>query len=121
MVIGEPQRAFYGSQFDLVFPLFVHYGVGLWVPEVGGAIDPGSDAHHLVMAMYGGMSKRERNRIKVRVRSAMRAQTELEGRYLGGRPPYGIGLRTPVRTRIPQRPPTAGGCIDSNRIRSRRP
>jgi YD repeat-containing protein len=27
------------------FPVFVHYGVGLWVPEVGGAIDPGSDAH----------------------------------------------------------------------------
>ncbi|MEV6302426.1 recombinase family protein [Actinoplanes sp. NPDC051861] len=89
VVIGEPQRAFYGSQFGMTFPVFVHYGVGLWVPEVGGAIDPGSDAHDLVMALYGGMSKGERNRIKIRVRSAMKAQTELEGRFLGGRPPYG--------------------------------
>ncbi|MFC7535531.1 recombinase family protein [Actinoplanes sp. GCM10030250] len=92
VVIGEPQRAFYGSQFGMTFPVFVHYGVGLWVPEVGGAIDPGSDAHDLVMALYGGMSKGERNRIKIRVRSAMQAQTELEGRYLGGRPPYGYRL-----------------------------
>jgi site-specific DNA recombinase len=92
VVIGEPQRAFYGSQFGMTFPVFVHYGVGLWVPEVGGAIDPGSDAHDLVMALYGGMSKGERNRIKIRVRSAMKAQTELEGRYLGGRPPYGYRL-----------------------------
>lgn len=38
------------------------------------------------MALYGGMSKSERNRIKIRVRSAMKARTELEGRYLGGRP-----------------------------------
>jgi DNA invertase Pin-like site-specific DNA recombinase len=60
--------------------------------EVGGAIDPGSDAHDLVMALYGGMSKGERNRIKIRVRSAMKAQTALEGRYLGGRPPYGYRL-----------------------------
>ena len=50
VVIGEPQRAFYGNQFGLTFPLFVHYGVQLWVPEVGGAVDPGNDAHDLVMA-----------------------------------------------------------------------
>ena len=92
VVIGEPQRAFYGSQFGMTFPVFVHYGVGLWVPEIGGAIDPGSDAHDLVMALYGGMSKGERNRIKIRTRSAMQTQTELEGRFLGGRPPYGYRL-----------------------------
>jgi site-specific DNA recombinase len=92
VVIGEPQRAFYGNQFGLTFPLFEHYNVGLWVPEVGGAIDPGSDAHDLVMALYGGMSKGERNRIKIRVRSAMAAQAATEGRFLGGRPPYGYRL-----------------------------
>jgi hypothetical protein len=46
--IGEPSRAFYGGQFGLTFPLFVHHDVELWVPEVGGKIDPGSEAHELV-------------------------------------------------------------------------
>ena len=92
VVIGEPQRAFYGNQFGLTFPVFVHYGIALWVPEVGGAVDPGSDAHDLVMSLYGGMSKGERNRIKIRVRSAMSAQAAAEGRFLGGRPPYGYVL-----------------------------
>jgi len=66
--------------------------VALWVPEIGGAIDPDSDAHDLVTSMYGGMSKGERNRIKTRVRSAMGAQAKIEGRFLGGRPPYGYVL-----------------------------
>jgi site-specific DNA recombinase len=44
------------------------------------------------MSLYGGMSKGERNRIKIRVRSAMAAQVATEGRYLGGRPPYGYRL-----------------------------
>jgi site-specific DNA recombinase len=92
VVIGEPARAFYGNQFGLTFPVFVHYGVQLWVPEVGGAVDPGSDAHDLVMSLYGGMSKGERNRIKIRVRTAMAAQAATEGRFLGGRPPYGYRL-----------------------------
>ena len=92
VVIGEPARAFYGNQFGLTFPVFVHYGVQLWVPEVGGAVDPGSDAHDLVMTLYGGMSKGERNRIKIRVRTAMASQASTEGRFLGGRPPYGYQL-----------------------------
>jgi len=40
VVVGEPQRAFYGNQFGLTFPVLVHYGVELWVPEVGGAVNP---------------------------------------------------------------------------------
>ena len=44
------------------------------------------------MSLYGGMSKGERNRIKVRVRAAMAAQAATEGRFLGGRPPYGYEL-----------------------------
>ncbi|MEU2616591.1 recombinase family protein [Streptomyces sp. NPDC007157] len=35
------------------------------------------------------MSKGERNRIKIRVRTAMSSHAQLQGRYLGGRPPYG--------------------------------
>ncbi|MEV6445088.1 recombinase family protein [Amycolatopsis sp. NPDC051716] len=92
VVIGEPQRAFYGNQYGLTFPVLVHYGVGLWVPEVGGAIEPESEAHDLVMSVFGGMSKGERNRIKIRVRAAMAAQASVEGRFLGGRPPYGYRL-----------------------------
>ncbi|GAA4868390.1 recombinase family protein [Saccharopolyspora cebuensis] len=89
VVVGEPQRAFYGNQYSLTHPVFEHYGIQLWVPEVGGPIDPTSEAHDLIMGVFGGMSKGERNRIKIRVRSAMHSQTEIEGRYLGGRPPYG--------------------------------
>jgi site-specific DNA recombinase len=92
VVVGEPQRAFYGNQFGNTFPLFEHYGVPVWVPEVGGPIDPENEAHDLIMSVFGGVSKGERNRIKIRVRAAMAAQAQLEGRYLGGRPPYGYKL-----------------------------
>ena len=88
-MIGEPHRAFYGNQYGLTFLLFEHYGVPLWVPEVGGLIDPRNEAHDLVMSVFGGMSKGERNRIKIRVKAAMGAQAKDEGRFLGGRPPYG--------------------------------
>jgi site-specific DNA recombinase len=92
VAIGEPQRAFYGAQFALTFPLFEHYGVELWVPEVGGRVDPGSDAHDMVMTLFGGMSKAERSRIRIRVRNAMAAQAATHGRFLGGRPPHGYRL-----------------------------
>ncbi|MFF5010540.1 recombinase family protein [Streptomyces phaeochromogenes] len=92
VVIGEPQRAFYGNQFGNTFPVFVHFRIPLWVPEVGGPIDPDNEAHDLVMSVFGGMSKGERNRIKIRVRTAMSSQVQLQGRYLGGRPPYGYRI-----------------------------
>ncbi len=92
VVIGEPARAFYGPQFALTFPVPTHYGVGLWVPEVGGAVDPGSEAHDLVMTLFGGMSKGERARIQMRVRTAMSALAQDTNRYLGGRPPCGYRL-----------------------------
>jgi site-specific DNA recombinase len=92
VVIGEPQRAFYANQFSLTYPVFEHFGVQLWVPEVGGPIDPGSEAHDLAMTLFGSQSKGERMRIKTRVRAAMGAQTALQGRFLGGRPPYGYRL-----------------------------
>jgi site-specific DNA recombinase len=93
IVIGEPHRAFYGNQYGLTFPVLQHYGVELWVPEVGGAIDPDSEAHDLIMSVFGGMSKGERTRIKIRTRAAMASQAEVEGRFLGGRPPYGYRLK----------------------------
>lgn len=108
VVIGEPHRAFSGNQFGLTFPLFVHHGVELWVPEIGGRIDPDSEAHDLVMTLFGGMSKGERNRIRTRVRTAMKVQAR-DGRFLGGRPPYGYQLAdagphpNPEKARVGQR------------------
>ncbi|MGI5165679.1 recombinase family protein [Spirillospora sp. CA-253888] len=92
VVIGEPQRAFYGNQYSLTFPVFEHFRIGLWVPEVGGPIDPANEAHDMIMSVFGGLSKSERNRIKTRVRATMNAITTTEGRFLGGRPPYGYRL-----------------------------
>lgn len=92
VVIGEPQRAFYGAQFQLTFPLLTHYGVSLWVPEVGGRVDPGSEAHDLVMSLFGGMSKGERSRVQLRTKTAMSELARTTKRHLGGRPPYGYLL-----------------------------
>jgi hypothetical protein len=96
VVIGEPHRAFYGNQFGLTLPLFAHYGVSLWVPDVGGPIDPDNEAHDLVMSVFGGMSKGERSRIKVRVR---RIRRHVEGHSPAGQgdgtqfAPYGLAVK----------------------------
>lgn len=65
VVIGEPRRAFYGNQFGNAFPLFEHYGVELWVPEVGGPIDPANEAHDVIMSTFGSISKGERTGSKL--------------------------------------------------------
>ena len=62
LVIAEPQRAFSGGQFQLVFPQLTHYGIELWVPELGGRIDPDSEGHEMLMGLFGGLSKAERQR-----------------------------------------------------------
>jgi site-specific DNA recombinase len=92
VVIGEPQRAFYDDQFSLTFPVFVHYGIQLWVPEVGGQVDPGSTAHDMLMGLFGTQAKSERSTVKTRVRGGMAAQAAEGERFLGGRPPYGYRL-----------------------------
>lgn len=92
VVVGEPQRVFYDAQFNDTYPLFRHFGVPLWVPEVGGAIDSRNEAHTMILSVFGGTSKGERTRIQIRVQAAMAAQAQYEGRWLGGRPPYGYML-----------------------------
>jgi site-specific DNA recombinase len=87
IVIGEYERAFYGSQYASMAPLFEHYGIGLWMPEVGGRIDYHAEDHEQTMLALGLSSKREIARTRIRVRTAMATQTREEGRYLGGRPP----------------------------------
>jgi len=92
IVVGEYERAFYGSQYASMAPLFEHYGVSLWMPEVGGRVDWHAEDHEQTMLALGLSSKREVTRTRIRVRTAMAAQTLEQGRYLGGRPPYGYRL-----------------------------
>jgi site-specific DNA recombinase len=92
IVIGEYERAFYGSQYAAMAPLFEHYGVQLWMPEAGGRVDYQSEHDEQTMTGLGLSSKREITRTRIRVRTAMMVQTREQGRYLGGRPPYGYRL-----------------------------
>jgi site-specific DNA recombinase len=73
-------------------PLFEHYAIQLWTPEVGGRIDFHAEDHEETMLALGWQSKREIARTRIRVRTAMATQTREQGRYLGGRPPYGYRL-----------------------------
>ena len=92
VVIGEYERAFYGSQYASVAPLLEHYGVQLWMPEAGGMVDYACEHDEHAMTVLGLSSKREVTRTSIRVRTAMAVQTREQGRYLGGRPPYGYRL-----------------------------
>jgi hypothetical protein len=73
-------------------PLFEHYGVELWMPEVGGRVDFAAEGHEQLMVALGIQSKREITRARIRVRTAMAVQVREQGRYQGGRPPYGYRL-----------------------------
>jgi hypothetical protein len=92
IVVGEYERAFYGNQFSLMAPLSDHYGVQLWMPEAGDAVDLVGEAHEQLMIGLGIQSKREITRTRIRVTRAMATQARVQGRYLGGRPPYGYRL-----------------------------
>ena len=120
IVIGEYERAFYGGQYASMAPLFEHYGVQLWSPEVGGRIDCHAEDHEQMMLALGFQSKREITRTRIRVRTAMATQTREQGRYLGGRPPYGYRLATPDRTRTRRTPRGAAARTVSSRTRTPR-
>ena len=92
IVIGEYERAFYGNRYALMAPLSGHYGIQLWMPEVGGRVDWHAEDHEQTMLALGLSSKREITRTRIRVRTAMAVLTREQGRYLGGRPPrYRLG------------------------------
>jgi site-specific DNA recombinase len=61
IVIGEYERAFYGSQYATMAPLSGHYGVQLWTPEAGGRVDYQSEHDEKTMTMLGLSSKRDRS------------------------------------------------------------
>jgi site-specific DNA recombinase len=92
IVVGEYERAFYGGQYAAMAPLFEHYGVQLWMPEAGGRVNFAAEGDEQLILALGIQSKREIIRTRIRVRAAMAAQARDQGRYLGGRPPYGYRL-----------------------------
>jgi hypothetical protein len=108
IVIGEYERAFYGGQYASMAPLFEHYGIQLWTPEVG-RIGYHAEDHEQTMLALGLQFKREIARTKIRVRTAMAAQTREQGRYLGGRRRTGTAWSMPGRTRTRPTPPGGGG------------
>ena len=84
IVIGEYERAFYGSQYASMAPLFEHYGVQLWMPEVGGRVDWHAEDHEQNMLALGLSSKREITR--TRLGSAQRWRPRPGSRAVSGRP-----------------------------------
>lgn len=92
VVVGEYERAFSGDQFARVAVVLGRHGIQVWLPEAGGPVDVGTSAHQVLMTVLGAQSHREVLRCRHRVLAAMRAQVHDQGRYLGGRPPYGYRL-----------------------------
>jgi hypothetical protein len=92
VVIGEYERAFYGDQFNAVLTALQEQGVQLWLPEADGPVDLDDPVHQALMLLLGSQSRREVLRARHRVLAAMHIQTCVQGRFLGGRPPYGYCL-----------------------------
>lgn len=92
MVIGEYERAFAGDQFLRVSALLGRLGVQVWLPEAGGPVRLADPMHRALVTVLGAQSQREVLRSRHRVLAAMRTQVREQGRYLGGRPPYGYRL-----------------------------
>jgi len=95
IVIGEYERAFYGSQYAAMAPLFEHYGVQLWMPEAGGRVNFAAESDEQLMLALGVQSK------------ARDHPHPHPGAHCDGRP-------GPLPGPLPRRPATvwvpAGGC-----------
>jgi len=108
IVIGEYERAFYGSQYAAMAPLFEHYGVQLWMPEAGGRVDYASEHDEKTMTGLGLSSKREITRTRIRVRTAMTVQTREQGGTWVAVRRTGTGSLMPGRTRTRPTPRGVG-------------
>lgn len=62
VVIPAPERAFHGGQYPATIARFAHYGIGLWVPQITGPLDPDSESHNLIMHIVTGLCTPTRNR-----------------------------------------------------------
>ncbi|GLY32383.1 recombinase family protein [Kineosporia sp. NBRC 101731] len=92
IVIGEAERAFCAGQLSSMSSLFTEHGIRIWLPELNGPLETNNPIHQAVILELGARSRREVLRARFRTTAAMRTQTREQGRYLGGRPPYGYRL-----------------------------
>jgi site-specific DNA recombinase len=92
IIVGESERAFTGTQLLRLAPIFLAHGVQVWLPELDGPVDLTDPAHQALIMQLGERSRREVARARYRTTAAMRVQARDQGRYLGGRPPYGYRL-----------------------------
>ncbi|MBO3751118.1 recombinase family protein [Streptosporangiaceae bacterium NEAU-GS5] len=92
IVVGEFERAFFADQLDELLPWLQERGIQVWLPEAAGPVEAGSPIHQALMTVLGAQAQREVVRARHRVLAAMRVQATEQGRYMGGRPPYGYRL-----------------------------
>ncbi|GAA3892931.1 recombinase family protein [Saccharothrix violaceirubra] len=92
VVLGEFERGFAGRQIWQVAKVLTEHDVRLWLPETDGPVDFDDPEHRNLMRTLAAQSQREAIRSRTRSLEAMRAQTREQGRYLGGRAPYGYRL-----------------------------
>ena len=92
VVVGEFERAFTDRQVERIARLLRRRGVLVWLPEAGGPVDLDAATHRVLMQVLAAQSQREVVRSRHRTVAAMTAQTVEQGRFLGGRPPYGYRL-----------------------------
>jgi DNA invertase Pin-like site-specific DNA recombinase len=111
VVMGEYERGFSGDQFQRVATELAAVGVQVWLPEAGGPV------HQALMVLLGAQAQREVARARARVLAAMRAQTRVQGRFLGGRPPFGYRLADQGPHPNAEHARWAGGSTGWSRIR----
>jgi len=92
VVVGEYKRAFCANQLRELATVLDQHAAQLWLPELGGAFDRRCPTHQALVMLLGAQSIREIQRSRFRTMAAMQAQVREQGRYLGGRPPYGYRL-----------------------------
>jgi hypothetical protein len=77
---------------SVVAGLLAVRGVAVRLPEAGGPVSLADPNHRVLIDLLGAQSQREVVRSRHRTLAAMTAQTVEQGRFLGGRPPYGYRL-----------------------------
>jgi DNA invertase Pin-like site-specific DNA recombinase len=92
VVIGEFERAFAGKQARPIIAQLHACGVQVWLAEFDGPVNLTDPGHQALLGLLGHQAEREVLRTRRRTTAAMAAQVRLQGRHLGGRPPYGYRL-----------------------------